>query len=162
MRLPDLAAGQSSGMTWYYAAAPVAALNSVVAQVQQSVVAAAAAAAAPTPTPPPTPITTFTPEAAPTIRPPLDAAVRTAQQAGPVQRASGSESPLFAMSGPVPTASSDDRTMGPIGGMEVVHLRSGDTSGENARAGSQALGDLKMFVVDGGLRLTAANRLQQQ
>lgn len=148
MRLPDLATGRSSGMTWYYAAGPVATLNSIVAQVQVSVAAATPPTAAPAP------------QAAP-IQPPLNAAVRTAQQAGPIKRDARSESPLAVVSGPAPAASSDNRSMDVIGGLEVVHLRSGETNGENARAANQPLGDLKVLVVDGGLNLTSATPRQE-
>jgi hypothetical protein len=60
IRLANLAAGATDGMTWYYAAAPVAELSTVVSDVSQSAGV----------TPPP---------AAPTPTVPISAAIQTAQ-----------------------------------------------------------------------------------
>ena len=60
IRLADLAPGASDGMTWYYAAAPVAEITAAVTQVSQS------AGVTPTPEPEPAPTPTPTPAPAPT------------------------------------------------------------------------------------------------
>lgn len=62
LRMADLNAGQSDGMTWYYAAGPVANIANIVTQVANSA----------TPTVP-------TPEPAPTVQPPVQSAVQAVQ-----------------------------------------------------------------------------------
>lgn len=125
MRQPDLAAGQSSSMTWYYAAGAVSELASIATSVAQS-----AGVATPAPAPAPT-ITT---------RPPLTAAVTTTQAAAsqPLRRmldtgATPGRNSLVAM--PNPLVQNVPRDVSVTGGLAFVPFVAASAPGGNPAPG---------------------------
>jgi filamentous hemagglutinin family protein len=161
IRLQDLAPGQSNGMTWYYAAGPVALLDNIVSQVSTS-------AGVRPPAPPPPPANT---------RPPLDAAVQNAQQQTVTVLPPATPVLPAVAAGNVPAAGN---RLGSIGSLQVTEIRSQQTGSETQGGGTSqtgdaqdqdggdsallaqvsqsgdALGMLKVFVVDGGVLLPDA------
>jgi len=141
MRMPDLASNHSSAMTWYYAAGPVASLDSVVTQVSQS------AGVTTTPAPTPAPVTQPTPQ-------PLQAAVATSQQAPALQRET--IRPEIVQAGAASSAPA-----GSVGGLQVVAVRIEEGEGAQSRTelpsgiqgAPEAAANLKLIVVNGGVRL---------
>lgn len=160
IRLQDLAPGQSNGMTWYYAAGPVALLDNIVSQVSTS-----AGVRPPAPQPP---VNT---------RPPLDAAVQNAQQQTVTVLPPATPVLPSVAAGNVPAAGN---RVGSIGSLQVTEIRSQQTGSETQGSGTSqsgdaqeqgggdsallaqvsqsgdALGMLKVFVVDGGVLLPDA------
>lgn len=171
IRLTDLSAGQSGGMTWYYAAAPAAQINAVVNTVAQS-----AGVAAPAPAPAPTTI-------------PQDTAVATAQSTivQPVTNTS-TGSTVLSPTAPPPTVVFSDQGALPVsevlGGLAFVQVPAptgtagsngttggseasgaersqeststngaGDVTGTAGASGQNPSGFMRVFVVAGGLNL---------
>ena len=166
IRLPDLAPNASSGMTWYYAAGPVSLLDSIVNQVATSAGARPAVAVAPPPV----------------TRVPLDGAIQTAQQqATQVTASLPLVTPVSAGLSQGGNLAGNGQALS-IGSLEVtaISLNGGAPGSTAANAGSggaadggnvgndaagdravmasvensiDTLGPLKVFVVDGGVRL---------
>jgi filamentous hemagglutinin family protein len=136
IRLADLAAGQSDGMTWYYAAAPAAQINNVVTAVATS----AGVVTPPTPTPTPSSV-------------PQTTAIGIAPAA--VSQHGNSEPATF--------TSSELELSGGLNFVEVKNntqtsgsAQDSDASSDvNVQIGGQEAnnGFLKVFVVNGGIHL---------
>lgn len=178
LRLPDLATGQASGLTWYYAAAPAANLDSVVTTVAQSAGVA---------TPPPPPATNTVP---------ADTAIMTAQSLPidlitntstiaitpsptsppPVTVAFSQQGslPVFDVSGGlafvhiampsggtgaidgIPTSPSPAAATGSLNEMAGTSGRGGEFGFAALPEGRDPLGFMRVFVVDSGVSLPDA------
>lgn len=185
IRLPNLTPNQTDGMTWYYAAAPAAQIQTVVTSVSQS---AGVTTPAPAPAPAPT-TTTTTPPSTPRV-----AAVENAQQvtlAGNNVANTAAARPVVAQVALPPVSAPGAGRIGPvtIGSLEVVAVNTppantsappaaggragapasaeGNTSNNSSEGGSapgvtpaatqtDPNGLLKVFVMNGGIKLPTA------
>lgn len=156
IRLQDLGVGQNDGMTWYYAAAPAAQLNSVVNTVAQSAGVAS---------PAPTPVSVDQPSE------PQQAAIQTAQSQVAQQQQSGtpqSTNPQPFNFSTAAQSGTSSFTGQAIGSLDVIQLQlpsgggqsvgstqsttiaqgsesvqgSGDTNGGNTNGGNTSDGDI--------------------
>jgi filamentous hemagglutinin family protein len=176
IRLPNLAQGQTDGMTWYYAAAPAASINDVVTTVAQSAGVSA---------PPPAPT-------ANTI--PVDAAIKIAQSL-PVEPITNTSTivgtppattpppvsvmlpqqgslPVVGLSGGLafvqvnaPAGGANPPEQGALPGSTgpaaagtpdeatTSSAPRGNSGGDTVPAGRDPMGFMRVFVVEGGLNL---------
>lgn len=184
IRLPDLTPGQTDGMTWYYAAAPASQINSVVTSVSESAgVTTPTPTPTPTPTTTTTPSTprvaavetaqrvtvassnTSTATSRPVVTQAALPSVSTpgAGRIGPVTIGSLEVVALntpVAPSGNTPATTAPGGTTGAPATSETSAAGTGDESGAQVmtQIASQAdpNGLLKVFVMNGGIKLPAA------
>lgn len=154
IRLPDLATGQTDGMTWYYAAAPASQLNSVVNTVAQS---AGVATTTPTTTTNTTPQNTAVATAQSTVVEPV---VNTSTGSSIVSPTAPPPSVVLTQQGSLPVFDVN-------GGLAFVQVpasqgQGGGSSTTNIQStadlppdvgGRDPLGFMRVFVIGGGLKL---------